>query len=453
MTNLPIDLSIEKLVFQGWGLGYCDGQAIFVPNTIPGDTVRLTHTYRRKRTTFGTVDTLIQPSPLRNKSLCHHYPTCGGCQLIHVNYTDQLELKQAMLTDLIQQLDPQFAYTPEVIVPVQHTQFFRNKMDFSFATHADKTVYLGLKERGRFDRVHPVPDCQLASSHMATLLSRVSQWATDHQLSTWDYHAHTGILRHLVVRESKTQGGFLLMLSVSEPIPTLLTELAHTLSVGDLTQTLPIRGLVQSVHAEASDHSLAMDTSLIAGSPIITETILNTTFKIAINAFFQTNTHQAEVLFQTLLDVAEFKPSDRVLDLYCGAGTIGLLVAPHVQHVIGIESIPEAIENAKQNAVDNGITNCEFYAGRVKNLLKFNRYDPDVIIVDPPRSGLVPKALNRLIEQDPHTILYISCNPSTLLRDLRVIQESGYRVVRFVPVDMFPHSFHLECVVKLCKEQ
>lgn len=446
-----LELHIEKLVFQGWGLGYCDGQAIFVPNTLPGDTVALSQTYRRKRTTFGKVAHLQTASPLRNESPCRHYPTCGGCQFIHVDYADQLVLKQAMLTDLIHQLDPHFPYEPEAIIPVQNTQFFRNKMDFSFATHADGTVYVGLKERGYFDRVHPVPDCQLASPHMATLLNRVAEWATRHRLSTWDYHTHTGILRHLVIRESKTQGGFLLMVSVSKPIPELLADLANDLHVGDPSQTPHIRGLVQSVHAEAADHSMAMDTTQIAGSPVITETILNTTFTIAVNAFFQTNTHQAAVLFQTLLDVAEFKPTDRVLDLYCGTGTIGLLVAPYVGHVIGIESIPEAIENAKQNAAANGITNCEFYAGRVKNLLKFNHYSPDVAIVDPPRSGLVPKALNRLIEQDPHTILYISCNPSTLLRDLGVIRAAGYRVVRFIPVDMFPHSFHLECIVKLCK--
>ncbi len=446
-----LELQIKKLVFQGWGLGYCDGQAIFVPNTLPGDTVRLSQTYRRKRTTFGKLDTLIKASPLRNESPCRHYPTCGGCQFIHVNYADQLALKQAMLTDLIHQLDPEFPYEPEAIIPVKTTQFFRNKMDFSFSTRADSTVYLGLKERGYFDRVHPVPDCQLASPHMATLLHRVCDWANQHRLSTWDYHTHTGILRHLVVRESKTDGGFLLMISVSEPIPTLLRDLATQLGVGAPEQLPLIRGLVQSVHANASDHSMAMDTTLIGGSPVITETILDTTFTIAVNAFFQTNTHQAAVLFQTLLDVAAFNSQDRVLDLYCGTGTIGLLVAPHVGHVIGIESIPEAIENAKQNAAANGITNCEFYAGRVKNLLKFNQYNPDVAIVDPPRSGLVPKALRRLIKQNPTTILYISCNPSTLLRDLTIIRDAGYRVTRFVPVDMFPHSFHLECIVRLCK--
>lgn len=436
-------ITIEKLVYQGHGLGFQNGKPIFVPHSLPGDELELDRTYRKKRTTFGVIDRILTPSPYRQESPCPHATTCGGCQISHVSYDNQLKLKTQMLNDMVQRLYPDIPKQPDAIIPSQRTTFFRNKMDFAFGSTPDGVV-IGLKKRGSFRDVIATPNCQLQSPESQDILAICTRFFNETPWTTWDYDAHIGDLRYLVIRESKTTNTLMVTLVASTDITKRLTPLIDSLSKKPY-----ISGVLLAINTAISDTSFPQNVQSLYGQDTLTETLLDQHFTISPQSFFQTNPIQANTLFQTMIDHANFAKTDKVLDLYCGTGTIGLLVAPYVQHVIGIEEIPEAIENAKKNAALNNCDNADFFCGRVKNLLKFNQYDVDVAIVDPPRSGMVPKALRRLIEQAPKQIMYISCNPATLLRDLHHFIDAGYTLTTFIPVDMFPHSFHLECIVRL----
>ena len=440
--NLNKPFEVTQLVFKGLGLARQDNQSIFIPNSLPGDQIILSRIYKKKGVKFGIIEKIVTPSPLRITAPCNHFNHCGGCQLLNVSYPNQLHLKNEILSDLINQLYPSIPKRPEPIIACDNHTYYRNKMEFSFGTK-NNVVFAGLKKRGSFHEIIRVSDCLLQSKQTPIILKIISTYFTQKKTSTWDYFKHTGILRHVTIRESKGSNQLLLIFSVSSCIKSLISELSH-----HLTQEIPeISGILQTINDNPSDTAFPNDITVIYGSDTLQESLHDKAFIISPQSFFQTNTQQATILFEKAILLANLKKTDICLDLYCGTGTIGILIADHVKKVIGIEEVPEAIINAKKNAEKNNINNIEFHTGRVKNLLKFNQYNPSVIIVDPPRSGIVPKALTRIINQNASKIIYISCNPSTLLRDLNEFIKANYRISHFVPVDMFPHTYHIECIV------
>jgi 23S rRNA (uracil1939-C5)-methyltransferase len=251
-----------------------------------------------------------------------------------------------------------------------------------------------------------------------------------------------------MMRHSKTNNNWMLMLITGSEISDTLLDF-----VSMMQETHPeVVSIYQSINTNIGDTPLERDVRHLHGEPIITETLGEATFSISPESFFQTNTVQATKLYQTVVDVAQFKGTELLLDLYCGTGTIGLFCSPYVKKIIGIEEIPAAVEDASKNAQRNGISNAEFYCGRVKNILKFQTFNPDVVVIDPPRAGMVPKALQRIINLDCKKLVYVSCNPVTLLRDLKIFSEAGYTTETIIPVDMFPNTFHIECVARLTKK-
>lgn len=446
-------VTIEKLVYKGVGLGSIDTLKVFVPKTIPQDVVEVTITKRHRRYAEAKITQLITPSPLRAHNLCAHYPDCGGCQMIDVAYSDQLALKQSILDDAIHQFYPNLPVTPLPIVGVKDPLFYRNKMDYSFGMTEDNTIYLGLKKRGRFDVVIPTPTCQLQSdisnqirAHCETYFNNTT--SPEIPITAWDYTHHTGLLRHLVIRHAKTTNEILLNFVVSKEANSLLAPLAKEL----ITRFPEIRSIFYSINETSSDTSFTQHCQLLEGTPKIKEDFGSHQFLISPQSFFQTNSFQAKVLYDLIVERSGFQPSDTILDLYCGTGTIGLFLAPHVHHVIGIEENPHAIQDAETNAVLNNIHNITFHTGRVKNILKFNAFNAQGLVIDPPRAGIVPKALKRIIDIQAPKITYVSCNPVTLLRDLLIFAEAGYTLTQFQPVDMFPHTYHLEVITTLVKE-
>jgi 23S rRNA (uracil1939-C5)-methyltransferase len=440
-------VTIEKLVFHGSGLGTVDGMKLFVQGAVPGDTVICKIAKKKRRYATAKVVEFITKSPQRTESICTHFPDCGGCQLIDIPYAKQLEQKREILDDCIAQFYPELAPIVDNIVPAPSQTHYRNKMEFAFGQNEDG-ITIGLKKRGQFDTVIPITECHLQDPHTNTLLKSISNFFNETSCTAWNYETHTGDLRHVMMRHSKTNNNWMLMLITGSEISDTLLDF-----VSMMQETHPeVVSIYQSINTNIGDTPLERDVRHLHGEPIITETLGEATFSISPESFFQTNTVQATKLYQTVVDVAQFKGTELLLDLYCGTGTIGLFCSPYVKKIIGIEEIPAAVEDASKNAQRNGISNAEFYCGRVKNILKFQTFNPDVVVIDPPRAGMVPKALQRIINLDCKKLVYVSCNPVTLLRDLKIFSEAGYTTETIIPVDMFPNTFHIECVARLTKK-
>lgn len=443
-TQHPI--TIEKLVFQGWGLGRIEGIAVFVPNSLPGDELIVEIQHKKKRHLMAKkVETTLN-STFRAESRCPHYPSCGGCQLMDVPYEKQLELKRAILEDCFEGQFSELLEKFHRLIPSPSDHYYRNKMDFAFGQN-ENGLYLGLKERGRYDHVIPISDCQLMSADSMRLTTTLCELLNQNDYSAWDYNSNNGSLRYASLRHSKTHDQYMLTLICGQKIKDSLHPLMKTLSEKE-----PKLSSIHYLFTDApGDNIQGLSTELLGGKDHLHEALNQQEFSISPLSFFQTNTTGAEKLYECTREMAQLRPSDTVMDLYCGTGTIGLSMAPYVQQVIGIEENPSATADAAENAKRNDVSNIQFRTGRVKNILKFEQFEADVVVVDPPRSGLVPKALRRTAEIGAERLIYVSCNPTTLCRDLKEFSNLGYRVEEVVGVDMFPNTYHIETVTRLVK--
>lgn len=441
-------VEIKKLVNEGVGLAEINGYKVFVPGTVPGDHVKIRLKKKKKHYAVGTCLSFLTMSSLRQQSPCSSYPDCGGCQLIDLAYKKQIQLKEQIFKDCILKMAPALLPTLQSVIEAPSATFYRNKMEFSFGKE-DKKIFLGLKKRGCFDKIVPTPECQLQSLGAQDILKKTGDFFSNTPLLVWDYKHHNGCLKHLMIRHSKTHDTYMLNLTVGESHPEIIKEYCNT-----ITKVIPnIESIYLTFQNNKTGNDYINDCRHIFGKKTISETLGKHHFQISPQAFFQTNTTQAARLYNLILETAQLKPSDTLFDLYCGTGTIGLYLAEHVHQVIGIEEIESAVQDAKQNALKNAISNAHFIATRVKNYLKTNTLSPDCIIIDPPRCGMVPKALKRVIELKSPQLIYVSCNPSTLLRDLLLLCEAGYKVESIQPIDLFPNTFHIESVVKCSYSQ
>lgn len=431
---------IDALSDRGFGMASGFSKPLFVPNVLPGDTVTCLVTQRKYGGYISKLINIKKYSPQRGKSICTHYPNCGGCRFIDLTYPQQLAHKET----LIQECMANFNCTINPIIPCDSPYFYRNKMEFSFGKVNDK-ICIGLKKGATFDTVIPVTTCYLQSELSNDILNFATQFFNTTDLSVWNHHTHTGILRYLTIRESKQNKTAVVTLVTSEEIPEIMTRFTAQLRA----QFPHVTGVVQALQQEVSDTSFTQNLTVISGSELLRENLGHVTFEISPLSFFQSNPVQAVRLYQVVADFAALTGKESVLDLYCGTGSIGLFLAKDAGEIIGIEEIEAAIEDAKHNATLNNITNTTFFAGRVKNILKFNEFKPDLVVVDPPRSGMVPKALKRLIELNSPRIIYVSCNPASMAENLIDLIQAGYTIDAVQPVDMFPNTLHVECVVSL----
>ncbi len=376
---------------------------------------------------------------------CVHSGECGGCQSIEQPYSDQLVAKQAYVVSALQVL----GLPPENIFPVlpsESSVYYRNKMEFAFARKPTGELYLGLKRRGVFWDVIPLSHCYLQDPVTPYLLQFTSDYLCPSGLPAWDYRKREGVFRYLMVRQSKTTGHFLISLVVSEAQNMSFFEGYAAALVAKFPQ---VKSIVLTLQPTSSDTAFSTDMRVLVGEPILEEQLGALKFSISPTAFFQTNTRQAAVLYNEIVKSLNPEPEDVVMDLYCGTGTIGLYVAPYVSAVIGVEENPASIENAIQNARANGIANITFEVENVRRFLKFSKLQATKMIVDPPRDGLIPKVVRRVIERKPKTLVYVSCNLSTFIRDAKILTESGFEICGVQPVDMFPNTGHIEVVAQL----
>jgi 23S rRNA (uracil1939-C5)-methyltransferase len=441
-----LELTIDSLAFGGNGVGRLDGFVVFARGGLPGDTVRARVTKVQRRHAEARVTDVLVSGPQRVDAPCAHYPACGGCRFQDLAYDAQVAAKEQWVADSLQRLAGLTAPPLEPIVPAASQFGYRNKMEYSFAQHDDGPA-LGLHRAGRWDEVLQIDKCWLTTDLGNAIRNRMRDWAREEKLQAYDQETHEGYLRHLVVREGRNTGQALVQLVTArgerfdrERLIEVLTEFPEVRS---------IHWSVNSGVAEVTN----LPTELVWGEDAIEEEIGGLRFRVRPNAFLQTNTEMAEQLYGIAREFAGLQGGETVYDLYCGIGTIGLSMAAKALTVWGIEISEESVACAIENQELNAIGNTAFFAGNVGEVLSDLRTragDPDVVVVDPPRAGLAGKALKRLGEIGAPRVVYVSCNPTTLAGDVKRLGDVyGYKLTRARPVDMFPHTPHVECVALL----
>lgn len=453
-------VEIENIAAEGKSIAHVNGKVLFVPFAIPGDIVDVLVTGKRKSFMEGTVVRMVKPSAMRIDPFCSHYGVCGGCKWQPLPYQKQLEFKQQQVEDQlvrIGRLD-----LPEIspILGSQKQQYYRNKLEFTFSDKRwveslseaenlsdQEKLGLGFHIMGMFDKVLDIKKCYLQEEPSNKIRLFIKDYAIENNISFFNLREQTGLLRNMVVRTTTTNEVMLIIVFSSDE-PEIIENLMNSVA----KQFPEITSLNYVINSKKNDTITDLDVVNFKGNEAIYEKMENLRFKIGPKSFFQTNSEQAYRLYSVVRDFADLKGDEVVYDLYTGTGTIALFLASKAAKVVGVEYVPEAIEDAFVNASENNINNCSFYAGDMKDMLNKDFIEangrPDVIILDPPRAGIHPDVAKVIVEAKPSKIVYVSCNPATQARDISLMSEF-YKITRVQPVDMFPHTHHLENVVKL----
>ena len=436
-----LELTIDTLAFGGAGVARTDGYVVFVPGAIPGDRVRAVIGKRKRAYAEARVTEILEPSRERIAPVADH----PGAPWQVLPYERQLEVKQEQVLDALRRIGKLDGFTLEPIVPAVSQWRYRNKLEYSFGTGPSGELVCGFHAPGRWDEIVAIEDCLLASQRANAAREQIVSWCRAQGLTAYDRRGGEGMLRNLVVREGRRTGALQVRL-VTGPGRLNRESLAAAAEGLD--------GVLWTRQSSLGETTQGGETELLAGSDRFEDTVSDMRFEISASAFFQTNTEMAERLYQLAIEYARPGGFERVYDLYCGIGTIGLLMSPRVAEVWGLELVPEAISDAIANARHNEIDNAHFFAGDVRLAMRElveRAGRPDVLMVDPPRSGLSQKIVRRIIEASPSRIVYVSCNPTTLAPNAAQLVEAGYELVRVRPVDMFPQTPHIECVAELVR--
>ena len=451
-----LDLSVQDLAFGGRALTRVDGFVVFVDGALPGDRVAATIYRTRRQFAEARADKILEPSPDRVAPRCTHVPVCGGCRLQDFDYAAQLRHKERQVEECFAHLG-RVSVTARPIIPAPSLYHYRNKMEFSFGRDAEGRLTLGLHRRGYFDRPFDLERCHIGTPVMSEIVAFVRERARAAGLPPYDTHRHEGLLRFLMIREGVRTGQMMVNIVATEP------HREFDQWAADLRERFPaVSSVVLNLTRRKAQIAVGEEERTLSGSSTITEVLGGITFEISSNSFFQTNTAQAERLLEVALDGLGLTGRERVLDVYSGTGTFTLPVARRAGEAIGIEASEAAVADAERNAARNDIRNVRFWAGEAMETLRdrlglgrrasglpFDRPEIDAVLVDPPRAGLHEGVVTRLIHLGAPRLVYVSCNPSTLGRDLALLCESRYRVAWVSPVDMFPHTPHIECVAVL----
>ncbi|MFL5966849.1 MAG: 23S rRNA (uracil(1939)-C(5))-methyltransferase RlmD [Gaiellaceae bacterium] len=441
-----LELTIDRLAYGGNGVARLNGFVVFVRRGLPGDRVRARVTKVQRRHAEALMTEVLEPGAQRVDAPCAHYPACGGCRFQDLAYEAQVAAKEEQVADAFRRIGGFEAPPLEPIVAADDVFHYRNKQEYSF-TQLEDGPTLGFHKAGRWDEVLEIEKCWLTTDFGNALRNAVREWAREERLDAYDQAEHTGYLRHLVVREGRNTG---------QALVQLVTARGEKFDTGHFVDVVRAFPQVRSVHwseNESAAEVTNLPTTLLWGDETIEEELCGLRFRVRPNAFLQTNTKMAERLYGLAHEFAALSGNETVYDLYCGIGTIGLTLARDALTVWGIEVSEESVACALENADLNGITNAAFFAGNVGQSIEELREragDPDVVVVDPPRAGLAGKALRRLGEIGAARIVYVSCNPTTLAGDVKRLRDDyGYELVRARPLDMFPHTPHVECVALL----
>lgn len=460
-TQVLTDLLITGIADKGKAIGKtAEGQVVFLENAVPGDVVDVLIKRKKKSYLEGITLDIKSLSPDRTEATCSHFGICGGCKWQNLTYEKQLEHKYIVVRDVIQRVGK---LDPALVSPVMGCEdifFYRNKLEYSFSNRrwitpeeaaSDRDIVqegaLGFHRPGFYDKIVDVEKCWLQEQKSNEIRNFIKAFTRQHGYSYYDTKIHEGDMRNMIVRNT-TLGQWMLIVIFGTKDKQKIDPLMKAVA-----ERFPeIQSLLYIVNKKVNDTIFDQEVFVYKGKDYIEESLGPVTYRIGPKSFFQTNTRQAIRLFDIAAEFAELTPDDNVYDLYTGLGSIALYIARKVAHVTGIEEVEAAIDDALENMERNEISNAQFYAGDVKNILNPDFVDkhgkPDVVITDPPRAGMHEDVVHTILDLEAPRVVYISCNPATQARDLLLLQEK-YDVLAIQPVDMFPHTHHIECVAKL----
>lgn len=457
------DVEITGTTTDGLGIARIDNWVVFTPKAVAGDVADIIITSKKRNHVFGKVVELKIESQQRTTPFCEHFGLCGGCSLQYIDYAEQLRIKQKFVEDMLERIGKVKAGEIFPIIPCSETIRYRNRLDFAFSNRRWLTSdelsnpeikatgsFAGFHVPGRFDKILDINTCHLQPEPSNALRHFVKKFATDNGWSFYDILKNEGFIRDMIIRNTRTNEWMVIVIFATdekEQINSLMKALAEKFS--------EIASLNYVINPKKNSTIYDLEVHLFSGRKYLLEEIGGLKFKISPKSFFQTNTKQAEQLYKAALDFASLNGSETVYDLYTGTGTIANYVAAHCKKVIGIDSVPDAIEDAKKNSRSNNISNTEFFSGDIKDTLNSHFISthgkPDVIITDPPRAGMHPDVVKKISECGAEKIVYVSCNPATQARDIALLSEN-YSVSKIQSVDMFPHTSHVENVALLEKK-
>lgn len=455
-----IELTIESLAFGGKGVAHVDGLAIFVERVIPGQTVLARIIKKKKSFAEAYPREILKKAPNEITAKCPAFGTCGGCRIQNLEYEDQLGEKTRQVRDLIQRVGGFTEFEVPMALPSPEAFHYRNKMEFTFTPNPwrnhpddeDEPLGLGQHIPGRFDKIVHLDTCYLQKPIMNDIMNFVFAFAKEHNWEAYNNRLHTGWARHLVLRYGEHTDQIMVNLVTK----TYEKEHMIVFKKAIMSAFPQITTLINSISTRLADVAIGEKEVFLHGPGAIKDRLGDSEFEISASSFFQTNTRQAENLYAEALKGADLKGGEVVYDLYCGTGTISLFMAEKAKKVYGFELFAESVKNARRNARAHGFDNVDFILGDLKDVLsqETKRIEPaDVIIVDPPRAGLHQNVVDDILTVAPKRLVYVSCNPSTLARDLKLICDTDYELLSVQPVDMFPHTTHIETVAHLIRKK
>ena len=453
LVSVPVEknkryrMQIEDLANAGEGVGKIDGFTVFVEGALPQEEIEVLIVKVKKQFAYGKLQKIITPSPKRTEPLCSIFAKCGGCQLQHLSYEQQLEYKTKKVTEVLKRIAQIENPTVLPAIGMQNYWRYRNKGQFPVARTKGK-LEIGFYGK-RSHRIVDTKKCFLQREISDEVIKIVRDFLEKYHISVYDEQSHTGLIRHILVRVGFTSGQVMVCLVING------NKLPYSdILVKNLQKIKSMTSIVLNENKQKTNVILGQKNHLLWGTPFIEDNIGPFVFEISPISFFQVNPIQTKILYEKALQMAQLQGNETVLDLYCGIGTISLFFAQKAKKVIGVEIVPEAIADAKKNAKKNHIENTEFFVGAAEDIIPLfhqKGLKADVIVVDPPRKGCDEKVIQTMIEMNPKKIVYVSCDPATMARDVNMLKNAGYFLELVQPVDQFPMTNHVECVVLMSK--
>jgi len=453
-------LEVSHIAFGGKGLAKPDGFAVFIDKAVPGDVVEVQITRKKKNYAEARVVELLEPSSDRISAECPYSGYCGGCKWQFLDYEKQLAYKQQHVAEALVHIGQIESALVHETIPSKQLFGYRNKMEFSCSDRRwvlpdemdrddlDRTFALGLHVPGTFNKVIDTEVCLLHPPLGNDILAHIRQAIKRSELPPYGLKSHEGYWRFVMLRNSAFYGHWMVNMVTSFEDTKTMASLAH----GLMEQYPDVVSVINNITARKSSVAIGETEQLVAGEPFLKERIGSFEFIISANSFFQTNSVGAQTLYDKAKEYAELQGHETVLDLYSGTGTIAIYLAGSAKHVIGIEQVESAVRNAEKNCLINKVSNCQFVQGDIKDKLPQLTVKPQVVVIDPPRAGMHKDVVQQILKLAPERIVYISCNPASLARDVAILSEA-YDLVEVQPVDMFPHTYHIEAVAKLTRRR
>ena len=459
-----INLNIESLSYGGLGVAHYNDIVVFVKGGLPGQSVKSKIFKKKKKYFEAYVLEIIKESPDQVQPLCDHFGTCGGCSFQNYSYKKQLTEKQNQIKDLFSRIAK--VKTPKIksIIGCEDQYYYRNKMEFSYSpnrwaidlesTDNEENIdALGLHVKGRFDKIIDINSCHLHGKTSDTIFKFLKKYLIENEISSFDIKKRNGYLKNIIIREGYQTNEVLINFITTSNDDTILSQLVQSLT----KKFKEIKSIINTIVKNNSGSSIG-EEKILWGENYINDNIGKYAFKISNNSFFQTNTKQIEVLYDSIRKICDLKGDEVVYDLYCGTGSIGIYIAEYVKMVYGVEIVMSAVIDAIENAQNNNIKNIQFFHGNLIDFFQNNQElklieKPDLIILDPPRAGIHQNTLDSILNFNPKKILYVSCNPSTQARDISILKDSHYVIENMQPIDMFPHTPHIENIILLINNE